>query len=570
MLLERLARYGDALEAIEATNALNVQLRQDIAVAFNNLLKCRLLVSMRRLQAAESTCTSASAVMTRAGRIDQRSIVEGELARIELARGRPAAAVARLDRVLDADRDRVPPKVLPRLYKYRADALAAAGRYEAAWRDQQRVAQLTDALNPIRQSIGVAEVSERLNTEMVRREQERLAGQLEHARHDALDHARMHRLYLALEIAGGLLLLALALLLWVRARHERAQRVAMRQIETQARVIATMREGVVLLDAAGRIQYANPSFQRLFGKSPDELAALSLEQLGIDAGAAPVSDAASPGAPAPVECHLRDAGGRQLTVLLTRSTVPLAGQPLQVCILQDVTELRRLERQIHSANSAEMGRLGSAMHDGIAQDLTGISLLLRTVAGAGAADAEQLARISAHVRGVIAHARTLARGLSPVQAAGGSLPAALSHCAEELGEKRGIDVRCRIELAALEPRAVQSDQIYRIASEALQWVSDAAECGRVDLGLRPRGEELLLEVRGDGAAAANATQPDTVTYLARLLGARTESASPAGAGRSFRLLVPLKSLGGGEEPRALTAASSAHAGGQISSAPPPS
>ena len=225
-----------------------------------------------------------------------------------------------------------------------------------------------------------------------------------------------------------------------------------------------------------------------------------------------------------------------------------------------------------------MGRLGSAMHDGIAQDLTGISLLLRTVVGAGPGDAEQLARISAHVRGVIEHARNLARGLSPVQAAGGSLPAALSHCAEELGEKRGIDVRCRIELAALEPGAVQSDQLYRIASEALQWVSDAAECGRVDLGLRARGEELLLEVCGDGAAAAaatgsgaaNATRLDTVTYLARLLGARTESASPAGAGRSFRLQVPLKSLGGGEEPRALTAASSAHAGGQTSSAPPPS
>jgi signal transduction histidine kinase len=76
--------------------------------------------------------------------------------------------------------------------------------------------------------------------------------------------------------------------------------------------------------------------------------------------------------------------------------------------------LRQFERQLQSATSDALGRLGSAVHEGIAQDLTGISLLLRSVTGSTTADAERIDQIRTHVSRVIEHARALARGLPPV------------------------------------------------------------------------------------------------------------------------------------------------------------
>ncbi|MFO1400059.1 MAG: PAS domain-containing protein [Steroidobacteraceae bacterium] len=567
LLLDKLGRYGEALAATDEVAAINTRLRQDIDVAFDDLLRCRLLISMQRLNEAEVTCRAASEVMTRAGRIDQQAVIEGELARVDLARGQAAAAVARLNGVLEPDAGRVPLKSLPRLYQLRADALARSGHFEAAWRDQQRVAELTGAVDADRQGIGAAEVKERLNVEQVRREKAAVELQLEHARQEVIDQARLRRLGLALEIVGGLLLLALTGLMWIRARHERARSQAAHRLEAQARVIETMREGVALLDGQGRIQYANPSLRRLVGRELDALVGAPLATLGIDGAGA--------GAGAgPVEYHVRSADGRSLTLLLTVSDVPASGEPLQVCILQDVTELRRLERQIHSATSAELGRLGSAVHEGIAQDLTGISLLLRTVAGSTPGDAEQLTKISGHVSRVIEHARTLARGLSPVQVAGGSLAAALSHRAQELAAKRAIDIRCRTALGTPDLGVVHSDQLYRIASEALQWVADAAGCARINLALQPADTDLWLEIHGDGSDAADEPLPDTIGYVARLLGGRIERAAAAPGGRAFRLAVPLKLLvetaAGAVGPRAATAASSARAAGRTSSAPQPS
>lgn len=559
LLLEKLSRYGEALAASDEVIAINTRLRQDIDVAFDNLLRCRLLASMQRLNEAEATCRSVSAVMARAGRIDQQAVLEGELARIDLARGKVAATVARLDRILDDDPERVPLKSLPGLYQLRAAALARRGRFEAAWRDQQRVIELTDAVEAGRQGLGAAEIKERMNVEQVQREKAAIAQQLADARQEVVYQARLQRLRQALEVLVGLLLLALVGLMWIRARHERLRSRATQRLEAQARVIETMREGVALLDGAGRIRYANPSLRRLLGRGLEELVGAPLAQFGIEAAGA-----------GPVECQVRGADDRPLTLLLTLATVPAPGVPLQVCILQDVTELRRLERQIHSATSAELGRLGSAVHEGIAQDLTGISLLLRTVAGSTPGDTEQLARISGHVSRVIAHARTLARGLSPVQVAGGSLSAALSHCVQELAARHGIDIRCRTDLDLPVLGIVQSDQLHRIASEALQWLAGAMRGGRIDLELHRAEGELRLELRADGQAAADAPLPDTVAYVARLLGGRIERAATAAGGAVFRLAVPFSTLEGGEEPRAPTAASSVRAAARTSSVPQPS
>jgi len=232
---------------------------------------------------------------------------------------------------------------------------------------------------------------------------------------------------------------------------------------------------------------------------------------------------------------------------------------LPICFVLAVPAPRRPPRQVHAAASAELGRLGTVVHEGIAQDLAGVSLLLGTITGRSKQDAELLERISAHVSDVITLTRALARGLSPVQVAGGSLTAALSQYGKELAARRGIDFSCRpvADLPALGP--VQAHQLFRIAGEALDWVADADGCRRVRLHLNTDGDSLVVEIVGDGRPEPERAEPETrlstATYLARLLGGRLETQRlPAGG----RKLVFTQTLGSAEDGGAADAPASRH------------
>ncbi len=58
-----------------------------------------------------------------------------------------------------------------------------------------------------------------------------------------------------------------------------SRRRAEQALRTQAIILETMREGVVLVDLDGRIEFTNPAFDRMFGREPGELAGTSLRNL---------------------------------------------------------------------------------------------------------------------------------------------------------------------------------------------------------------------------------------------------------------------------------------------------
>src|SRR5690606_25774357 len=96
-------------------------------------------------------------------------------------------------------------------------------------------------------------------------------------------------------------------------------------------------------------------------------------------------------------------------------------------------ERQRLEEELTEISNREQRRIGSDLHDGLGQELTGLSLLLRSVELEAERLAPQLAPQVGRAREVLAQAidstRKLARGLAPVNLERGGLPAALEHLA---------------------------------------------------------------------------------------------------------------------------------------------
>jgi len=98
-------------------------------------------------------------------------------------------------------------------------------------------------------------------------------------------------------------------------------------------------------------------------------------------------------------------------------------------IFRDITESKRLEREILEISDQERRRIGQDLHDGLCQHLAGIELMSQVLhqklAGRSKADANRAGEIARHVREAIGQTRSLARGLAPVTLESEGLASAL-------------------------------------------------------------------------------------------------------------------------------------------------
>ncbi len=214
----------------------------------------------------------------------------------------------------------------------------------------------------------------------------------------------------------------------------------------------------------------------------------------------------------------------------------------------DITDRRALEREILEISNREQRRIGSDLHDGLGQELTGIALMLRGLTSAvergtslAVADLEEVVAL---VNGAIDTTRTLARGLSPVALEGGGLVYALRALTAHAREMYGIDIRFRSRVT---PRvtldAAATGHLYRIAQESLTNTARHARAKLVTVQFTVRGPRVTLAVTDDGrgiagAAAGTGMGLKIMRYRAHMLGGEL-TIEPATAGTGTRIACTL-------------------------------
>ena len=215
-------------------------------------------------------------------------------------------------------------------------------------------------------------------------------------------------------IRDGEAVVALTLIASETTEQVRAERA----IATQARMIESMLEGVAVINDVGVIEITNPAFDALFGYRRGELIGRDMAALAgwpfeqperwrIDAGEA--------GGSLRVEFEGRRADASHFAAQGVLSRFEVAGRNHSLVVLQDVSERKHLERSILEAVNREQYRIGNDLHDGLGQELTGIALMLRGVAGRLTAEyppiLPEVESIMRLVNNAIESTRALARGL---------------------------------------------------------------------------------------------------------------------------------------------------------------
>jgi PAS domain S-box-containing protein len=276
-----------------------------------------------------------------------------------------------------------------------------------------------------------------------------------------------------LEVAGESLCTVILRDVSERWRAEELLRKLSRAVEQSA-------DGVCISDANGIIEYVNPAFEALIGRSRDELIGKNRSEIGEQKGNSAklrVEESVTP---------IRDSDGNISHF---------------VAAARDMTRHVRTEdalRRINESLEEQAKRIAQTLHDEAGQFLTAAHISLAEAAReVPATAAERLREAREHLDRIEEQLRRLAHELHPRVLDDVGLVTALDFLALRFEKRRGITVIVEAELPT-RLRPAMELAIYRLVQEALSNAHKHARAARVRIHLEHASGVLRCTIADDG------------------------------------------------------------------------
>jgi PAS domain S-box-containing protein len=279
-------------------------------------------------------------------------------------------------------------------------------------------------------------------------------------------------------------------------------------------VVHDQTEVICRFDRSGKVEFVNDAGVRMTGRHVDHLVGSSWFEL-IDPGVRSQLEAAlaalSPEAPITrQELRVAAASDRWYQWTIRAFFDPGGALSGYQAVGRDIDQIKQLESQIREVSNREQKRIGHDLHDGLGQELTGISLMLKTLER----DVERTAPgLGPRVRSVhemvaqcISSAKALAQGLAPVHLEGDGFGGAMGQLAANMESVYGIPVNYYGARGVSMADEGLATDLYRIVQEALSNAAKHAKARKIALRLRFEGRDLLLEVEDDGVGLKPAAE----------------------------------------------------------------
>jgi PAS domain S-box-containing protein len=374
-------------------------------------------------------------------------------------------------------------------------------------------------------------------------------------------HTLKHREFSVEEV---LFVRAVANVLAAALRHEQSV-CALRDGEARLRALVDSAvEGIITIDDHGLIESINPSACKLFGHEPGEVAGRNVNMLMPEPYHSRHDDymraylrtgqARIIGIGREVVGKRKD--GSTFPLYLSVSEFYVSERRMFTGVVRDISDRRRLEREVLEIGSQEQRRIGQDLHDGLCQHLTGVAFALEVLGNKlGARSAPETAsirKIAELVDQAISQARELARGLQPVMLEAVGLVAALKELAEKVESLFRISCLFVCDGPVLVHDNAVATHLYRITQEAISNAVKHGKAKTVVIDLTADRGELCLKITDDGVGLGNA-QGDgkgiglqTMEYRARLIGGTFDVLPGESGGTSVVCTVPLLSEAQGD------------------------
>lgn len=373
---------------------------------------------------------------------------------------------------------------------------------------------------------------------------------------DSADEERTHALVVTVNrVAGAEPLFAYVVEdVTERQRLEQQRRLLHAAVEAAA-------ESIVITDTeleepGPRILFVNRAFTRMTGYAPEEVigrtprmlqgplterATLDRLRRQMKAGRVFRGEAVNyrkDGTPFILEWEVapvRDADGRVVHFVSTQ---------------RDITERHRLQQHFLASTAREQAQTAHDLHDGLGQALAGAAFyagsLERRAASGAAIGSGEIDELRQFVEEATVQARTIARGLYPVDVAEDGLMRSLQALADTAERTHALSVTLDYAPSLRIGPEERAAHLYRVVQEAVSNAARHASAERVTVTLRPDAAgAVVLTVEDDGAGITDealeqqsGTGLHTLRHRAEQLGGMLEVERRPEGGTAVRLRFP--------------------------------
>jgi PAS domain S-box-containing protein len=362
-------------------------------------------------------------------------------------------------------------------------------------------------------------------------------------------------------IVGILAVVVLAAFAWVAVLRRRVQKQT-QIIRQKLEMVATLKERyedlfenandmVYTHDLAGCITSVNQAGEALLHRTRAEVLSNNILDFVADdqqPAAQQWLEQVVKGTASPtVEWDFIASAGQRVRLEISTRLIEQAGKIVEIeGTARDITERKRLEREILEISNREQRRIGHDLHDGVCQQLAGIALMAASLADKleekGMPESAQTERISGLINKAISQTRGVARGLFPVRLEENGLVSAL----EELAANSSELFKINCQFSSVEaPAAVDNEvalHLYYIVLEAVANACKHSNAQNVFITLESARDRHSLSVRDDGNGFSPSGKAHTgmgiriMQYRARVIGANLTLESAPGSGTHLTCL----------------------------------
>jgi signal transduction histidine kinase len=251
-----------------------------------------------------------------------------------------------------------------------------------------------------------------------------------------------------------------------------------------------------------------------------------------------------------LETAWQSKGGERISISLSVS--PLIGPTGAIVgaslIGRDITEQKRLEREIIDISAREQERIGQDLHDGIGQKLTGAAFRARALehklALRSCAESHEAAAVVEILNDAVSHTQHMARSLFPIDLDRLGIGPALQHLASTFELQYSIPC---VALISEGPWGCDSEaqrELYLIAHEAAHNAFKHANARQVIISLETNAGGLTLRIHDDGEGFSAIESPRSgmglwiMRYRTRQIGANLSIQSDPSSGTTVTCTLP--------------------------------
>ncbi len=287
-------------------------------------------------------------------------------------------------------------------------------------------------------------------------------------------------------------------------------------------VVNTAVDGIITINVHGFIESVNPAAEQMFQYSAHELVGQNIKIL----------------MPSPyreqhdeyLEAYHRTGvakiiglgreavglrkDGTSFPVDLAVSEIKLDDYHGYTGVVRDISQRKKLEKEVLDISTSEQQRIGRDLHDGLGQELTGIALMAGVLAtqleSKDLPEAQTASEIVELVNQAIQHTRALVHGLCPVILENDGLMLSLEHLADTVATRYPVKCRfiCHLPLQFTDHHV--ATHLYYIAHEAIHNAVRHGNPQSIDITLEQLADDKArMSISDDGSGiSADSRDPD--------------------------------------------------------------